>query len=141
MALDLGKARVGVAITDELGMFAHARPALDGHNRKPLLASIARIAREQEVGRILVGFPLELSGREGPAARRALAFAHEVADATGLEVELVDERLSTVEAAAQLRASGVGTRESKSKIDGVAAVVLLEAWLSGHGRQGEGSPG
>jgi putative Holliday junction resolvase len=123
---------VGVAVTDEVGSYAHARPALDGRNKRALLRAVAELAREERLTRILVGLPLELSGEEGPAARKAIAFAHEVAEATGLEIELVDERLTTVEAHAQLRASGVSTRESKSKIDGVAAVVLLEAWLETH---------
>ncbi len=130
-ALDFGKARVGVAVTDDLGIYAHARPPFDGHNRKALLASIAALAKEARLERILIGLPLELSGDAGPAAERATAFAQQVADATGLDVELVDERLTTVEAAAQLRASGVSSREAKGRIDGVAAVVLLEAWLEG----------
>ncbi len=90
-----------------------------------------RSPKEARLERILIGLPLELSGDAGPAAERATAFAQQVADATGLDVELVDERLTTVEAAAQLRASGVSSREAKGRIDGVAAVVLLEAWLEG----------
>jgi putative Holliday junction resolvase len=128
-ALDLGKARVGLAISDDLGLYAHARPALDGHNRRALLHALVEIARDEGVERFLVGLPLELGGGEGPAARRAIVFARQLADATGIEVELVDERLSTVEAARQLRASGKSARRSREHIDGVAAALLLEAWL------------
>ena len=80
-----------------------------------------------------------MSGGEGPAALRAVRFAQELADATGVEVELVDERLSTVEASRQLRASGVDARRGKPKVDGVAAAILLQTWLDG--RRGPGDPG
>lgn len=130
-AIDLGKARVGVAVTDELGLMAHARPYLDGKSRKPLLRALAALAREEGIERFLVGLPLEMSGEEGPAARRALAFAHELADAAGIEVEMVDERLSTVEAARRLRDGGVKARDQKGRIDGASAAVILQGWLDG----------
>jgi putative Holliday junction resolvase len=129
LGIDFGKARVGVAISDELGLYAHARPALDGKNRRALLAELARFVREEGVVRFLIGLPLELGGGEGPSARRALGFAQQVADATGVEVEMCDERLSTVEAARQLRASGVEGRKQKALVDGVAASVILQSWL------------
>jgi putative holliday junction resolvase len=130
-AIDLGKARVGLAITDDLGLMAHARPSLDGKSKKPLLAALAALAREEKVQRFLVGLPLEMSGREGAAAQRALAFAQELADATGVEVEMIDERLSTVEARRRLHDGGVKAREQKSRIDGAAAAVILQGWLDG----------
>jgi putative Holliday junction resolvase len=129
LAIDFGKARAGVAISDELGMYAHARPALDARNRRVLLEAIVAIVREEGVGRLLIGLPLEMKGEHGPAARRALDFAQQLADATGAEVELVDERLSTVEATRQLRASGVAGKKQKEKVDGVAAAVILQGWL------------
>jgi putative Holliday junction resolvase len=128
-ALDLGKARVGVAVTDELGLYAHARPPLDARRRKVLLRAIAELAQRERVERFLVGLPLTMSGEHGLAAREALAFAEEVADATGLEVELIDERLSTVEAQAQLHASGRKSREFRAQVDGVSAAVVLQSWL------------
>jgi putative Holliday junction resolvase len=128
-ALDLGKARVGVAVTDDLGLYAHARAPLDGRRRKSLLAAIARLAHEEQIERFLVGLPLAMSGEHGLAARLAMAFAEEVANATGLEVELVDERLSTVEAQAQLHASGRTAREFRAQVDGVSAAVVLQSWL------------
>ncbi len=134
LAIDLGKARVGVAVSDELGMFAHPRPALDGKSRKALLAALAALAREENVTRFLVGLPLEMSGAEGSAARKALAFAEELANATGIEVELVDERLTTVEAGRHLRAQGVSARAGKKLVDGVAAAVMLQSWLDRQGR-------
>jgi putative Holliday junction resolvase len=128
-SIDLGKARAGVAVADELGLYAHARPFVDATSRKPLLEALKALAVSEKLERFLVGLPLELGGGEGPAARRALKFAQELADATGVEVELVDERLTTVEAARQLRASGRDARQSKSKVDGVAAAIVLQRWL------------
>jgi putative Holliday junction resolvase len=128
-AIDLGKARVGVAVADELGSMAHARPFLDGRSKKPLLAALVALAKEEAIQRFLVGLPLEMTGEEGPAARRAIAFAHELCEATGVEVELVDERLSTVEASRRLRDGGVKGRAQKALIDGAAAAVILQGWL------------
>jgi len=130
-AIDLGKARVGVAVADELGLFAHPRPLIDGRDRKALLAALAALAREEGIQRFLVGLPLEMNGAEGPAARRAASFAQALADATGVEVELVDERLSTVEASRRLREGGVDARRGKPRVDGAAAAVILQAWLDG----------
>nr|QDA77068.1 Holliday junction resolvase [Jahnella sp. MSr9139] len=128
-AIDLGKARVGVALSDELGVCAHPRPPLDGRNRRALLEALTALVREEGVTRFLVGVPLELDGREGPAARKALGFAQALADATRVEVELIDERLSTVEASRRLREGGVDARRQKPRVDGAAAAVLLQSWL------------
>lgn len=127
--IDFGKARVGLAVADDLGLYAHPRPYLDGRNRKALLAELARVAREERLERFVVGLPLELSGAQGPSARRAIEFAQQLANATGVEVELVDERLTTVEADQQLQASGVSRRDARARVDGVAAAVLLQSWL------------
>jgi putative Holliday junction resolvase len=133
-AIDLGKARVGVAVSDELGLLAHTRPFLDGKSKKPLLAALAALAREDGITRFLVGLPLEMTGEQGPAARRALAFAQELADATGVEVEMIDERLSTVEASRRLTDGGHKARQQKGLVDGASAAVFLQSWLDGRGR-------
>jgi putative Holliday junction resolvase len=134
-AIDLGRARVGVAVTDELGLMAHTRPFLDGKSRKALLRALAELTRDDRIERFLVGLPLDMSGREGPAARRALAFARELADATGVDVEMIDERLSTVEAERRLRDGGLTAREQKGRIDGASAALLLQSWLDGQARR------
>jgi putative Holliday junction resolvase len=131
-AIDLGKARVGVAVSDELGLLAHPRPPLDGKSKKALIAALASLAREEEIARFVLGLPLEMSGAEGSAAKKVLAFAEDLANATGIEVELVDERLTTVEAFRQLRAQGISGRAGKRLVDGVAAAVILQSWLDRH---------
>ncbi len=134
-ALDLGKVRVGLAVSDELGALAHPRPALDARNRRDLLDRIRAFAEEEGVERFVVGLPLDASGQEGPAARKALSFAEQVAKATGLPVEMWDERFTTVEATRRLQEGGNRARGSRAKIDGAAACVMLQSWMdSSRGR-------
>lgn len=128
-AVDLGKVRVGVAVSDELGMMAHPRGALPGENRKRLLKQLADLADAEHIGRFLVGMPLNRAGEEGREAARARAFGQALADATGREVELVDERLSTVEATRRLREGGVSAKQARPRVDAASAAVLLQAWL------------
>jgi putative Holliday junction resolvase len=128
-ALDPGKVRVGVAIDDDLGLMAHPRDSLDGRNRKALLASLTVLADEEKVVRFVVGLPLDMHGGEGMAARGARVLAQEVADATGREVELWDERLTTVQAQRALHASEVRGKKAKALIDAAAACAILQSWL------------
>lgn len=136
MLLDHGKARIGVAVSDELGAFAHPRPPIPARDPARALRAVRALSATEELGRVLVGLPTSLSGVEGEAARRARRFAQQVADATGLDVELVDERLSTVHAKRELAMSGVSTRDQRDKVDGVAACLLLQAWLDGRRARG-----
>jgi putative Holliday junction resolvase len=131
-AVDLGKARVGVAVSDELGALAHPRPALDGSNRKALLAALTALADEEGVDRFVVGLPVEMAGGHGAAAERAHKFAVALANASGREVELFDERLTTVEASRRLSEAGVRKKAQRGSIDSAAAAILLEAWLATH---------
>ena len=128
-ALDLGAVRVGVAITDELGLMAHPRGALAAKPRPVFLAALKAIVDDEKVGRIVVGFPLDMRGTEGEAARRARDTAQAIADVTGCAVELFDERLTTVEAQRALTDSGVKGKKARARIDEAAAVAILQAWL------------
>ena len=128
-ALDLGKVRVGLAVSDELGVIAHPRPPLAGGNQKKLLSELRLLARDEKIRRFLVGLPLNRQGEEGREAQRVRKFAQALADATGREIELVDERLSTVEATRRLREGGVSAKKGRQRVDGASAAVLLQAWL------------
>ena len=128
-ALDLGKARVGLAISDELGVLAHPRHPLDARNRRDLLRRIQDFAREEALARIVIGLPIETSGEEGPAARKARTFAEQVAEATGLPVTLWDERFTTSEATRLLHEGGQRARGMRGRIDGAAACILLQSWM------------
>ena len=136
-AVDLGKVRVGLAVSDELGMVAHPRPPIVGGQPRRIIAELVRLAAAEGVERFLVGLPLDRRGDEGREAGRARKFAQALADAAGREVELVDERLSTVEATRRLREGGVSARKGRKLVDGMAAAVLLQAWLDQHRKDGE----
>jgi putative Holliday junction resolvase len=129
LGLDLGRARVGVAIDDELGSMAHPRGVLSGKDRPKLLDAIDALAQREGATRIVVGLPVDMRGHEGDAAKNARVMAQAIADATGLEVELWDERMTTLVAARALAASEVRGDKAKRRIDEAAAVAILQSWL------------
>jgi len=131
-ALDLGTVRVGVSISDDLGIMAHPRPALDARNRKSLIEAVAAFAREEDIERFIVGLPLDEHGEQGPAAHQALAFADQVHQATRIPVDLWDERFTTVEAHRKLREAGRSARTARGRVDSAAACIMLQAWLDRH---------
>jgi putative Holliday junction resolvase len=131
LAIDLGSVRVGIAISDELGLMAHPRPHLAGGNVPALLQALQALAMAEGIDRFIVGLPRHLNGSEGRAARDARRFARALAKHTGIEVVLCDEWLSTRQAQARLREAGNKQRDSRSRIDSAAAAVLLQSWLDG----------
>ena len=131
-AIDLGKRRVGLAVSDELGLLAHPRSALEGGNEKRLLEQLSALVEEEGVIRFLVGHPLSMSGRGGVAAQRAARFCQRLANATGVDVELVDERLTSHEAARRLTEAGASKAEARARVDGEAAAIILQQWLDAH---------
>jgi putative Holliday junction resolvase len=137
MGLDVGNRRIGVAVSDGLGLTA--QPVLTLIRKKPRedLRSLARLARKYSCQEIVVGNPLHLSGDEGRQAAKTQAFAQLLADETKLPVHLWDERLTTVEAHRILYESGRPRTEHRSLVDQVAAVIILQGFMdarsSGHG--------
>jgi len=130
LALDFGTRRVGVAVSDPLGISAQPHSVLDGA-APGLMGDVGRLAAELGAERIVVGLPLSLDGSEGPAAAMARRFAAEVAAATGLPVELLDERFTTVSADRVLVEAGLPERRRRQVRDRVAAAVLLQSYLDG----------
>jgi putative Holliday junction resolvase len=128
-AIDLGAVRVGLAVADDLGLLAHPRPFLDGKDQVGLLRRLKALQAEEQIDVFVLGLPRELSGREGPAAKRARAFAERLGRATPARVELYDEWLSTREAAGRLRAQGLNAKQQRGRIDSAAAALLLQSWL------------
>lgn len=126
LALDLGEARVGVALSDPLGMTAQPLEVIE---RWRLLARLREIIAEYEVQRIVVGYPLKLDGSEGPAAIAVKAATAEIEKETGLPVELWDERLTTAQANRMMIGGDVRRADRKSKIDKVAAALILQSYL------------
>ena len=127
--MDLGRRRIGLAISDELGITAQGLPTLQRKNNRTDLASLARIVREKTVDRILIGDPLHMSGDAGVQSELAHQFADLVARHTGREVKFWDERLTTVEASRVLRSSGIGIEKRARAVDQLSAVILLQSYL------------
>lgn len=130
LGVDVGDARIGVAVCDPDGLIA--TPVETVRAGQGAIDRIVAIAREYEVFEIVVGLPIGMSGREGPAAAKVRTFAAALAAAlTGesqpVSLRLIDERLSTVAGQAQLHASGRTTKSSRSVIDQAAAVVILQS--------------
>ncbi|WP_292835780.1 Holliday junction resolvase RuvX [Microbacterium sp.] len=124
LGIDVGRARVGIARCDPDGLLAVPVETIARTEGAP--ARIAELAEEHEALEILVGLPIGLSGHETASTTDARDFARAVRDASNRPVRMVDERLSTVSAHAALRSSGRSQRSSRSIVDQVAAVVLLQ---------------
>lgn len=129
MALDVGKVRVGVALTDPLGYTAQPLLTLWRKTRGEDLRSLLRLIRKHEVVEIVVGNPLHMSGDVSPWAAKVHEFADELRKRSGLPVQLWDERLSSVAAHEILNEVGHDHRDRKYVIDQVAAVVILRGWM------------
>jgi putative holliday junction resolvase len=129
MALDVGKVRVGVALSDPLGYTAQPLLTLWRKSRGEDLRSLLRLIRKHEVVKIVVGNPLHMSGDVSPWAAKVQEFAEELRERSGLPVELWDERLSSVAAHEILDEAGRDRRDRKYVIDQVAAVVILRGWM------------
>ena len=124
VGVDVGKVRIGVARTDFHGMLATPVETVargDGD-----VTRILAIAGELDATELIVGLPLSLAGTHSASTDDAVGFAERLAGATDIPVRLVDERLSTVSAQAALRASGRNTKNSRSVIDQVAAVIIVQ---------------
>lgn len=129
MGLDVGKVRVGVALSDPLGYTAQPLLTLWRKSRGEDLRSLLRLIRRHEVVEIVVGNPLHMSGDVSPWAAKVQQFAEELRARSGLPVSLWDERLSSVAAHEILNQAGHDRRDRKYVIDQVAAVVILRDWM------------
>jgi putative holliday junction resolvase len=129
LGLDLGEARIGVAISDPDRRVAV--PVGTVHVGQPPgeLSAIAALVREREATLVVIGHPLSLSGKRGGSAAHAESFADALRSVVEVPVDLHDERLSTVEAERALAAAGARGRERRRVVDASAAAVILQAWL------------
>lgn len=139
LGLDIGNRRIGVAVSDELGLTAQPVLTLERRRSGSSIAredlrSLARLARRYGVAGIVVGNPLHLSGDQSPQAARVQAFAAELGELTRLPVHLWDERLTTREAHQILYEAGHPRQEHRRVVDQVAAVLILQSFLDEGGR-------
>jgi putative Holliday junction resolvase len=129
LALDLGKKRIGVAVSDELGITAQGLPNIERANKRADLAAVCELAERWRARLILLGNPLNMSGREGRQSEWVRDFAAAVEKRCPIPIQLWDERLTTVEAARVLRASGISLEKRAAAVDRLSAVILLQSYL------------
>ncbi|CAB4801764.1 MAG: Holliday junction resolvase RuvX [Actinobacteria bacterium] len=129
IAFDYGDVRIGVAICDPDGMVATPLEVILSKD-PALIAKIRSLIEEYEPVKLYVGRPKQLSGSDSVAVDKALAFAEKLTSSFDIEILMIDERLSTVSAARNLREAGVDAKSAKSKIDSAAAVAILEQGLA-----------
>ena len=129
LAIDYGRARHGLAVSDALGMAGRPLPALKRSEAPRDLAALRRVVEEHDVRRLVVGLPLNMDGSEGEMAREARAFGALLGRELGLPVLMEDERLSTDEAEHLLREGGLRPSQRRALRDSVAAAVILRGVL------------
>ena len=129
LALDLGKKRIGLAISDELGFTAQGLDTLERRGRRDDIEDLRRLVSQRGVTKILVGDPLHMSGDSSRQGDYTREFASELERKTGLPVEFRDERWTSREAERTLRGSGVANGKRKATIDKLSAVILLQSYL------------
>jgi putative Holliday junction resolvase len=130
LSLDIGKRRIGIAVSDPLGFVARPVETLHAVSLNVDVAYIAQLAGELEAEMIIVGDPIHMSGDPSIMSGRARKYGDLLAQRTGLPVVYWDERLTTVEAQRILQDSGVQPRQARQQIDAVAAAVILQSYLN-----------
>ncbi len=130
LGIDLGDARIGLALSDPLGWTAQPLETVQARGIRKDLTRICQVIEEREVTTVVVGYPLHLSGDAGERADAAREWARRLeARRPGLRVELWDERLTTAEAERSMIADDVSRSRRKRTIDQVAAALILQSWL------------
>jgi len=129
LALDLGKKRVGLALSDPLRITAQGLPNLVRTNKRADLEALGEIVRKQGVGLILLGNPINMRGAEGRQSVWVREFADAIRERLGVAVQLWDERLTSVEAGRVLRQSGISIEKRAAAVDRLSAVILLQSYL------------
>jgi len=127
LGLDFGRARIGVAISDELQMLAHPLETIPA-NEEPVLR-VAEIVREKQVDHVVAGIPRQMNGQIGTAATEVLEFVEKLRAILPCPVVTWDERLTTVAAHRALRDAGKKTRDTRGYVDQVAAQMILQTYL------------
>ena len=130
LALDLGKKRIGLALSDALGITAQGLPTLQRTTLRADVAELERIASEYDVSLILMGLPLHMDGKEGRQVQYTREFAQYLTGRTGRPVQFWDERMTSVEAGRVLRDSGISIAKRAKAVDRLSAQILLESYLS-----------
>lgn len=130
MAIDYGDARTGVAVSDAMGMLAGFTTVIHSRKSEAVLEELKKLVAEHGAEELVMGFPRNMDGTEGPRADLYREFAARLEEVTGMTVNLWDERRTTVEAHQILHASGKKMKNHKKNVDAVAATLILEGYLT-----------
>lgn len=130
LGLDVGSKRIGVAISDPLGITAQGLETIRRQNKRLDFEALAALIRTYDVREIVVGLPLRLSGAEGTQSEKMRQFASELNERFHLPVHLWDERLTSAQAGRVLRESEISIEKRAAAVDRMAAVLILENWMS-----------
>lgn len=136
LGLDVGSKRIGIAISDPLGITAQGLETLQRQNKRLDFEKLAKLVRDYEVAEIVVGFPLRMSGVEGIQAEKMQAFAEELRKRLQLPVHLWDERLTSAEANRLLRETDMSIKRRGKVVDQMAAVLILQSWMENRALRG-----
>lgn len=134
MAIDYGDARTGVAVSDAAGLLTGYTTVIQSRQPERVAEEIAKLAQERQADELVMGFPRNMDGTEGPRAELYRAFAALVEEKAGMSVRLWDERRTTIEAHQILHASGKKMKAHKKNVDAVAASLILEGYLTWRAR-------
>jgi len=137
LALDVGSKTIGMAVTDPLGITAQGLETLRRKNKRTDFEALARVLKQYEVGEIVVGYPLRMSGAVGIQAEKMAEFAEQLRHRYQLPVHLWDERLTSAEAGRVLRDSQMSIRRRGEVVDRLAAVLILQSFLENRRSQTE----
>jgi putative holliday junction resolvase len=135
LGIDHGEARIGLAVSDELGMLAHPLETIHLRDTPDALTRIAAICERDRIAAIILGLPRNMNGTYGPAAEKIRAFAEKLRARVTCEVKLWDERLSSAAAQRSLHEAGRTVKNSREIIDQVAAQIILQSWLDSQAMQ------
>ena len=134
MAIDYGDARTGVAVSDAAGLLTGYTTVIQSRRPEQVAEKIAALAAQRQADELVMGFPRNMDGTEGPRAELYRAFAALVEEKAGMPVRLWDERRTTIEAHQILHASGKKMKAHKKNVDAVAASLILEGYLTWRSR-------
>lgn len=132
MALDLGERRIGIAVSDLLGLTAQGLEVIDKKNSSDWLYRLDQLIQQYEIGKLIIGFPRNMDGSIGPKGEQSRTVAEELRERYQIPVELWDERLSTAAATRSLISADVSRKKRKQVIDQVAASWILQGYLDAH---------
>jgi putative Holliday junction resolvase len=132
MALDVGSKRIGVAVSDPLGITAQGLDTIQRQNKRRDLEALRQVLAKYEVREIVVGLPLRLSGAEGTQSEKMRRFADDLRAHFGVTVHLWDERWTSTEANRLLRETDLSIKKRGQAVDRMAAILILQSWMEAH---------